>query len=182
MAKKANVNLEYILNQIECGVVVVDRKSLEVIRINQAAQKMFALHEICDNFNIVSYIQSKFRINVGDNKYFYFEGESSDTCNRTFEVYTKFIDTPVAGEADIIVAIIREVTDIKAQESKRRNFLQVVSYKLIAQITEVKSVLSLLKGVSFTAEQEQALKALDERFRKIDGLTKALLSFTVSLR
>lgn len=182
MIKEANINLEYILNQIEYGVAMIDRKSMKVIKINQAAKKMFALPEIDDNFNVVSYIQSKFRINVGNNKYFYFEGESSDTCNRTFEVYTKFIDASLAGEADMIVAIIREVTDIKAQESKRRNFLQVISYKLIAQITEVKSILSLLKGESFTTEQEQALKELDERFRKIDRLTKALLSFTVSLR
>jgi len=146
MVKEADVNLEYILNQIEYGVVVVDRKNQKVIKINEAARKMLLLSEISDNFNIASYIQSKFRINVGDNKYFYFEGESPDTCNRVFEVYTKFIDPPVAGGADMIVAVIREVTDIRAQESKRRNFLQVVSYKLIAQIIEAKSSLALLKG------------------------------------
>ncbi len=175
-------NLEYILDQIEYGVIVANRKTLKIIRINEAARKMFALTEIDDNFNMVSYIQSKFRINVSDNRYFYFEGESSDTCNRVFEVYTKFIDSLVAGEVDMIVAIIREVTDIKAQESKRRNFLQVVSYKLIAQITEAKSSLALLKGEGVIEEREQSLKALCERFKKIDGLTKALLTFTLSLR
>ncbi|MDD2927709.1 MAG: hypothetical protein PHE30_02535 [Candidatus Omnitrophica bacterium] len=175
---------ERILNQIEYGVVVVNRKSLKIIKINEAARKMFSLPEIDESFNLISYIQGKFKINVSDNGFFYFEGEAADTCNRIFEVYTKFVCTPVTEGADMIVAIIRDVTDIKAREIKRLDTLGVIAYKLKTRISETKASLRLLKEQGAVKDPDesskQILDALNDHCRKLDELAGELLLFTES--
>lgn len=158
------MNSEYILDQIDYGVIVVNRKTMKIIKINEVAKKMFALSEIDSNFNAVLYIRNKFKVNIGDNGYFYFEGETPDTFNRIFEVYTKFVDSSVAEKENTIVALIRDVTNISAQEREWRNRLGLVVYKLKAQTTELKSSLD------------------NDHYKKLDILIKELLSFVESSR
>ncbi|MFA5345430.1 MAG: hypothetical protein WC315_04070 [Candidatus Omnitrophota bacterium] len=169
---------EYILNQIEYGVVLVNSKSLKIIKINEAARKMFAFPEIDENFNIVQYIKNKFRVNVSDKGYFYFEGAAIDNCNRIFEVYTKFISNPDGEGAEVIVAIIRDVTVIKAQELKKWNLLGIMANKLKTEITEIRFSLKSVKESG--AKQEQALNTVNDHCEKLDRLIKELLLFAES--
>ncbi|MDD5568309.1 MAG: hypothetical protein PHY88_03820 [Candidatus Omnitrophica bacterium] len=176
-----NQEFEDILNQIEYGVVVLNKKDLKIVKLNAAARKMFALPEVDENFNAVAYIKNKFRINVSDNGYFYFEGEAVDNCNRIFEVYTKFISSQVAGEAGKIVAVIRDVTDIKAQEFKKLNDLGVISHQLKSGILETKYSLKLLKGQGAEEDQvekrRQALEEANEHCARLGELVEKLLLF-----
>jgi signal transduction histidine kinase len=175
---------EDILSQIEYGIVVLNKKDLKVIKSNEAARKMFSLPEIGENFNLVSYIQSKFRVNVSDNGCFYFEGETLDTSNLVFEVYTKFIRDQESGEERYIVAVIRDVTAIKAEEMKKLNSLGIISHQLKTQINETRVSLKLLEGWSVKEEPDEqrreALKAVNEHCEKLDELIEKLLSFTES--
>ncbi|MFA5149791.1 MAG: histidine kinase dimerization/phospho-acceptor domain-containing protein [Candidatus Omnitrophota bacterium] len=184
MVDDKNEEFEYILNQIEYGIVVLNKNDLKIVKLNEAAKKMFALPEIDENFNIVAYIQKKFRVNVSDNGYFYFEGETVDNCNSIFEVYTKFIGNEAAGETGKIVAIIRDVTAVKAQELKKLNLLGIISHKLKTHITEARASLRLLKEQGMAEEsgeqQRQALKAVNEHCEKLDELIEKLLLFPES--
>jgi len=179
-----NKEFDDILNQIEYGIVVLNKRDLKIVKLNEAAKKMFAFPEIDENFNVVSYIQNKFRVNVSDNGYFYFEGEAVDNCNRIFEVYTKLISNQATGESEKIVSIIRDVTSIKAQELKKINYLGVISHRLKTRITETRNSLKLLKEQSVAEEsgqqQSQALKAVNEHCEKLAELIERLLSFAES--
>ena len=169
-----NQEFEDILNQIEYGIVVLNKKDLKIIKLNEAAKKMFALPEIDENFNAVEYIKNKFRINVSDNGYFYFEGEAVDNCNRIFEVYTKFISNQTTGENGKIVAVIRDVTAIKAEEMRKLNSLGVIAHQLKTRIAETRASLKLLQG------QGQDLKALNDHCGRLNELIEKLLLFTES--
>lgn len=158
------MNSEYILDQIDFGVIVVNKKTMKIVKINESARKMLSLSNADENFDVVAYIQKKFRVNVSDNGYFNFEGETSDTFNRIFEVYTKFIDGSNADEIDTIVAIIRDITAIKSREIERRNSLGLIVNKLKVKIAEAKTSLDR------------------DCYEKLNQLIKELLSLVESSR
>ena len=145
---------------------MVNKKNFKILKINDAARKMFALPlDANESFDIVGHVKNKFRVNIGNDGYLYFEGETIDNCNRIFEVYTKFIHNQIGDQTEKIVVVIRDVTAIKAEERKKLNLLEVTSYQLKARITEARVSL----------KQRQDLKAAGEECEKMDELAEKLL-------
>jgi len=179
---------ESLLNQIEDGIVVLD-KELKIIKFNKPAGDLLYLDPSNQALDFFKHIQKYFKIHyVGDlasdlrmcTVTFDIEREETDKMKAlVLEVKSSIIRNPL-GEISSIVLSVRNVTDLRKEEWMKQNFLSLISHKLRTPLTVICSFAEVLKGGAvgpLNEKQEKIFNSIFENAEKLNTLVDKLLKF-----
>ncbi|MFH0798740.1 MAG: ATP-binding protein [Pseudomonadota bacterium] len=93
------------------------------------------------------------------------------------------IITPVHDEAGALRALVlsvRDVTKLRSEESSKKNFLSMISYKLMVPVNALQSSVEMLKDKllgSLSEKQQRHVDAMGKESARLAGLIEKLIGF-----
>lgn len=180
---------EYILNQIEEGIIVFD-KDLKVIKSNETARRLLFLDTGEETSDFLKHINKLFKIHYAGDLPFdikkqgvCFDLQREETKKvkpLIIEAHSNVIKNPL-GEISDITLLIRDVTKARIEEELKQNFLDLISHKLRTPLTIILGGLDCIRDAvvgSLKEEEQKIFFSVRENGLKLLGLITRLLHFT----
>lgn len=185
----ARENLDYLLNYIDTGIVVLGN-ALEVIHLNKKAKELLLPDTDELPANLIDHIYERFKVNyAGDLKNAILSGEFSFDMERlqtagagalVLVVRITTVRNPL-GEICSTVMTLNDVTEERREESLKQEFLSLISHKFRTPITVITQGASMLEeGIlgPLTDKQKKISSAIMEKSLMLEALVDKLLGFT----
>ncbi len=170
--------LNTIINSITDGLLAVNRSG-EAVLFNPAALKYLQLDKIDIEEKIIGRlhpgIASLINKILNDEKFAGKSYSSQIEINNSQKFFIEVTSSPIAhpdGTLAGVVAVIKDITELKKIEYLKSQFVSMVSHELKAPIAAVYGYLKLFSEGTIPLTEEQKLNYINRSQVRLDGLLK----------